>query len=181
MTVAWTSPMTYTAGATLTAAQLNTYLRDNLNETAVAKATTAGSLFVATGLNAIAERIPAVNLVSTSETTTSTSYGNLTTSGPSVTCTTSTKALVIVSAQAANNTGGNSSYMSWKVTGATTAASADTWALEFRDAGTTGLMNASRAHLEASLTAGSNVFTAEYRVSGGTGTFQRRHIVVIPF
>ena len=34
----WTAPMTAVAGAVYTAAQWNTSIRDNLNETAVAKA-----------------------------------------------------------------------------------------------------------------------------------------------
>lgn len=58
---------------------------------------------------------------------------------------------------------------------------ADTWALEQRDSGTNGLQNATRTHLETSLTSGSNTFTIKYRVSGGTGTVQRRHLTVIPF
>jgi hypothetical protein len=45
--------MTFSVGAILTAAQLNTHLRDNMLETAVAKVTTAGDLTYATGANTL--------------------------------------------------------------------------------------------------------------------------------
>lgn len=48
----WTAPKTYTVGAVGTAAERNTYERDNLLETAPAKFTTAEDLFVATAANA---------------------------------------------------------------------------------------------------------------------------------
>ena len=53
--MAWTTLPTYTDGTALTAAMLLA-IAANINETAVAKATTAGRFFVATGPNAIAER-----------------------------------------------------------------------------------------------------------------------------
>jgi hypothetical protein len=52
--MAWTAPRTWVSGETLTAALLNTHLRDNLLETAPAKVTTAGDLTYATGANALA-------------------------------------------------------------------------------------------------------------------------------
>jgi len=51
--MAWTAPRTWVASETLTAALLNTHLRDNLNETAVAKVTTKGDIAIATGANAL--------------------------------------------------------------------------------------------------------------------------------
>lgn len=53
--MAWTAPITFVNGM-LPASQLNQMLRDNMNETAPAKATTAGSYFASSGLNSIAER-----------------------------------------------------------------------------------------------------------------------------
>lgn len=47
--------MTFVSNAVLTAAQLNTHLRDNLLETAPAKATAPGRFIVSTGLNSISE------------------------------------------------------------------------------------------------------------------------------
>ena len=54
--MAWSAPMTAVANSTFTAAQFNQYVRDNLNETAPALATAAGSYFAADGINSIAER-----------------------------------------------------------------------------------------------------------------------------
>lgn len=51
--MAWTTPRTYTTGELVTAAILNTHVRDNLLETAPAKVTTAGDIIVATGANGI--------------------------------------------------------------------------------------------------------------------------------
>lgn len=52
--MAWTAPRTWVTGETVTAALLNTHVRDNLLETAPAKVTTAGDTVYATGANAIA-------------------------------------------------------------------------------------------------------------------------------
>lgn len=51
--MAWSSPRTWVALEVLTAALLNTHLRDNLLEAAPAKVTTAGDLVYATGANAL--------------------------------------------------------------------------------------------------------------------------------
>lgn len=179
--MAWTTPLTAVSNATLTAAQWNASVRDNFAETAPAKATTPGSIFVTTAANTIAERIPQTALVGGSDSVAATSYANTTTPGPAVTATSAAKALLAVSGYMTNSTGGNSVYMSIETSGATTIAAADTWALEHRDSGVNGLVNASRLHLETALNSGSNTFTIKYRVSGGTGTVQRRHITVVPF
>lgn len=180
--MAWSTPLTAVSNAALTAAQWNASVRDNLAETAPAKATTSGSIFVGTGANSIAERIPTSDLVGNgfTESTTSTAYTALTTSGPAVTVTTGAKALVIISSTVLNSTAGASSYMSWQISGATTVAAADGWALEHRDSGTNGILSASRVTFQSSLNPGSHTVTAQYRVSAGTGTWQRRHMVVIP-
>src|SRR5690606_12967068 len=44
--MAWSAPMTAVSGSVFTAAQFNQFVRDNLNETAPARATTAGAHFV---------------------------------------------------------------------------------------------------------------------------------------
>lgn len=51
--MAWTTPRTWTTGELVTAALLNTHLRDNLNETAPAKVTALGQLVYGQGANAI--------------------------------------------------------------------------------------------------------------------------------
>ena len=52
--MAWTAPRTWTTGEIVTAAHMNTHVRDNLLESAPAKATTAGDVFYATAANTIA-------------------------------------------------------------------------------------------------------------------------------
>lgn len=51
--MAWTAPRTWVSGETLTAALMNTHVRDNLLETSAAKVTTAGDITYATGANAL--------------------------------------------------------------------------------------------------------------------------------
>ncbi|OII61219.1 hypothetical protein BJP40_06745 [Streptomyces sp. CC53] len=177
--MAWTSPMTAVANDVFTAAQFNTHVRDNLLETAPAKATTDGGMFFATGANAIAERVPTTATVATSESTTSTSYTDLSTAGPAVTVTTGTRALVFISADAQNDAAGSDALYSYAVSGSTTVAAADSFGSFLESSG-------SRRHrwtvasMQTGLTAGSNTFTMKYRVSANTGTFQNRNIVVVP-
>lgn len=177
--MAWTAPMTAVAGSVFTAAQFNTFLRDNLNECPAAKATTPGSIFATTATNQVAERIPAHAEVLTSETTTSTTYTDLTTPGPAVTVTTGNAAFVYVSGSLTNS-GTLSSRMAYAISGASTIAEADN-----RGIGQGGdpavFVLASGVHLHTDLTPGANTFTAKYRVAGGTGTFLSRRIGVIPF
>lgn len=52
--MAYTSPMTYVAGAVLTAGQMNTYVRDNVLATAVAIVTTQGDTVYASAANTLA-------------------------------------------------------------------------------------------------------------------------------
>lgn len=120
------------------------------------------------------------NAVATSQTTTSTSYTDLATSGPAVTVNTNTLALVIISANQDNNTAGQWVYMSFAVSGATTIAASDTNGMKNANSVTAvNVMHASRGVL-VTLTPGSNTFTAKYRVTGGTGTWTLRDIIVIP-
>lgn len=180
--MAWTAPYTAIAGAVVTAADYNTYVRDNLLATEAALASTPGSMFIGTGVNSIAERIPAGDFVAASESTASTTYTDLTTPGPTVTVTTGTRAVVCVGARIGPNTAGatNSTKMSWAVSGATTVAAGDAWATGWVSLGTSGVVYTSRWYLVTGLTAGSNTFTAKYAGSGGTGTYQYRSLHVIP-
>ena len=119
--------------------------------------------------------------VATSQTTTSTSYTDLATAGPAVTVTTGTKALVFVYANLYNDTINHNSNMAVAISGATTvAAAAGGVSLGWQtNSGYIQRLNASAAFLITGLTAGSNIFTAKYAVSGGTGTFGNRNIIVI--
>lgn len=169
--------MTFVAGSVLTAAQLNTHLRDNLLETAPAKATTSGSFFVGTGPNSIAERIVQQSLVSTSQGTASTTYTDLATVGPQSTATTGSMALVHMYTSYVNTGATNINLMTIEVSGATSIAANDQYAIG-GDSGTG--VRATSSLIVTGLTPGSNTFTAKYRVNAGTGTFQDRRLVVIP-
>lgn len=172
--------MTATANTAFTAAQFNTYVRDNLNETAPAKATVAGQIFVATGANAIAARTISPATVLTAESTGSTTFAALTTAGPTAaSVVTGTQALVIISCQTDNNSAGGVSYMGYDVSGSTTISASDDNSLYFESSAIADQYRASYID-HVTLTAGTNTFTAKYRVSAGTGTFRRREITVIP-
>ncbi len=175
--MAWSTPLTAVANAALTAAQWNASVRDNFAQTAPAKATTSGRIFVATGVNTIAERSILQAAVDTSETTTSTTFVDLSTVGATVTLTTGTKALVWINAQI-TNTATVSSYVAYAVTGASTLSPSDTIALIYDPPVAGGSVRAGFCDLRA-LTSGSNTFTMQYRVNSGTGTFWKRRIQVM--
>lgn len=175
--MAWSTPLTAVANAALTAAQWNASVRDNLNETAPAKASAAGQLFVSTGVNTIAARTVNADLISTSETSTSTTYVNLATIGPAVTATTAASAIVSTYVNMNNPT--NPIWMSYAISGATTNAEQDNRAVQLQAAG--GQRVGATFFHSAILTPGSNTFTAKYRVStSGTGTWSDRRLMVIP-
>ncbi len=178
--MAWTNPLTWVS-QNLTAALLNTELRDNLNETAPGIATNAGAYFTVDGANSIVERLPQNGVVATNETTTSTSFTNLATAGPAITATTGVAALVIVTANLAGDGAGVFSIMGYQITGASAHDPQDGVALIYESSVADDEMKASFVTLRTDLTAGSNTFTAKYRVTSGTGSFKDRNITVIPF
>lgn len=169
--------MTFSSGSVLTAAQLNTHLRDNLLETAPAKATAANQHFVGTGANAIAARLIDDDIVETSESTTSTSYTDLATTGPTVTSTTGSLALVTVTAECVNNTAAATANATFAISGATTTAASDI--RRIRNSGTSAIRVSVQTLI--GVTAGSNTFQMKYRASSNTATFENRRIHVFPF
>lgn len=178
--MAWTTPLTAVANAALTAAQWNASVRDNFAETAAGKATTSGSLFAGTGVNGIAERVPAGTSVGTTETTASTSYTALATAGPAITVTTGVRAFVFFSAQLTTNTATLGAFMSYAVSGATAVASTDASALVHYPSSANLPLQATRVVMQG-LTSGSNTFTAQYHVAGATtGSWSQRNISVLP-
>lgn len=113
--------------------------------------------------------------VDTNQSTTSTSFTDLATSGPAVTVTTGTKALVTITARLYHSTGGSAAAMGFAVSSATTVAPSIENSLINNDQ---GRMSVSR--LITGLTAGSNIFTAKYESQdAGTSNFQYRQISVI--
>jgi ABC-type glucose/galactose transport system permease subunit len=179
--MAWSTPLTAVSNSPLTAAQWNASVRDNLLETAPAKATASGRLFVSAGANSIAERQVGISSVLTSETTTSTSATNLATVGPSVTMTTGSRVIVILGSYMSNSTVSGTNSMFLEVSGATTLAPTDpAMAVHFRSSSAAGEAQLSYA-FPVDLTPGTNTFTARYAVNLGTGTFGRRRLIVLPF
>lgn len=195
----WTAPMTAVDGDVLTASQFNRYVRDNLNETAVAKATTAGQFFVATSGTSVAPRRCVSSKVYFGEDLThidstqdhSGAFVDLGKyAGPSVSATTGTSALVMVSAMMDNSVAHVLTAVGYAVSGASTIAADAT-----KGVGQDGMVadatgsapNLVRLggmfHENATLTPGTNVFTMKYLNStnaSATAYFDRREIVVWP-
>lgn len=184
--MAWVTPPVFTSGAGLTAAQLN-ILSGDLNETAPAKSTGVGRIFVGTAVNAIAARqiIAGIPVVA-AETTVSTTYTDLATVGAFCSgVTTGPGAIVVMSGKIQNNTASGNSFMSYAITGATTLAASDDLAIGYAPTTAAGswVMASGLFFLDpftSDITAGSNTFTAKYRVNAGTGTFAERKMFVIP-
>lgn len=179
--MAWTTPLTAVSNAALTAAQWNASVRDNLLETAVAKASTTSSYFVGAGPNSVVERAIAEGRIDTAESTSATSSSDLATVGPAVaSVTTGTRALVVVSGSLQNNTVNAATLMGYEVSGASTIPMAAVWSIRF----TSSTANASATCsivTSPNLTPGSNTFTAKYFVGSGTGTYSLRRLTVMPF
>lgn len=177
--MAWTAPMTAVAGAVFTAAEFNQFVRDNMQETAVAKADIKNAIFTGNGLNEIAQRTPRGASKTGSSTTTATSYGDLLDgTGPTITLTTGSSAMVWIYCNQ-YNTAGNAAWMSFEISGATATSASDSFAVQGQ--GTDG-DRVGAGFLIDTLTGGSNTFTAKYRVStAGTGTFSQRRITIWPF
>lgn len=175
--------MTAVAGSVFTAAQFNTFIRDNLLETAPAKATTAGRHFAATGLNTIAERASATDFIGTTEMTGSAAYVDLTTVGPTVTVDTGVQAWVFTSAFVNNGTASTSNSFAHEISGATSSAANDNHrGVYVREGSTTGTTGArlTTVNLRTGLTPGSNTFTMKYKTNAGTADFGSRTLAVMP-
>jgi hypothetical protein len=168
--------MTASSGSVFTAAQFNTNVRDDLNQTAPALVSTAGQILVSTAANTLAARTPSQGFITTGQTTVSASYTDLTTVGPVVTVTTGTQAIVGLAISFANS-GSFTNWSSFAVTGSTTIAALDSMSVSLL---TASFVNAGAVFLVTGLTAGSNTFTQQYKVNGGTGTFANRRLFVIP-
>lgn len=130
-----------------------------------------------------------VATVTTEQTTTSTSYTDLTTSGASVSIATNANALVFLFCGVGNSVATANSYVGFTVSGATTVAASDAFAMKIRAVSveTAGGAESGQAKerlsatfLVTGLTIGTNIFTMKYKVNAGTGIFDNRKIIVIP-
>lgn len=199
---AQTTVPTFTAGEVLTAAQQNASARTGVP--VFASTATRNAAFGGTGEKTLAEGqmcwlegvglqvynaagawmtiSPQSALVTTSQTTASTTYTDLSTVGPEVTLETGTIALVTISAtfgEPTNDAG--AVYASFAVSGATTLAASDGNAItvNFSNTGQDPYGSFSRTFRLTGLTAGSNTFTMKYRIASGTSvSFRERSITV---
>lgn len=140
-----------------------------------------GTTIVGSGgvLTAPGASLPGGANVATGQSTASTSYTDLATVGPTVTMTTGTSVMIILGAAAHQSAAGNTCWMSVAVSGASTVSASDSNAvLASSPAGGFNFALGGGAIVLTGLTAGSNTFTAKYRVDGSTFTFQNRGIAV---
>jgi hypothetical protein len=120
----------------------------------------------------------AENFVSTSESTSSGSYTNLTTS-QAITLTTGTKVMVIVSSSLTRSNQGGTTSMSYEISGATTSAASDSYRVFYKDDASLDTAFQMSYVSFRTVTAGSNTFTAKFKSSGNASTFANRTIAVI--
>lgn len=119
--------------------------------------------------------------VATSQTTTSSSYTDLSTVGPTatVTLTVGQTVLIVYSANVSSSSTAAAARIAYAVSGASTVAASDNDSANTAntDALTTGMVAVYTATV-----AGSHTFTLKYRTGGGvTGTYSTRRIVVKKF
>jgi hypothetical protein len=172
--------MTAVDNSTFSAAEFNTYIRDNLLETFPAKATAAGQYFVSTGHIGGAARTPVASTVTGSNTTTSTAYATLT-GNTSVTVTTGIQAIVFFAAKISNNTANAATRLSFKITGTTNTPAFDKHSIVLDGVPANEPQRMGSFHRVAFLKTGSHTFTLQGRVSAGTtGSFSNRHLAVFP-
>ena len=159
--MSWTAPRTWVTGEIVTAAIMNTHIRDNQ-------------------VDLDRRTSPTEATVNTGQSTSSTSYTDLATAGPAVTVTIGAtgKALVAIYTSAANTTN-NYALASYAVSGATTVAASDLSSVQH---GNSIAIRAGATLLQTGLSAGSNTFTMKYRKDAGAGTadFTGRRILVTP-
>lgn len=141
--------------------------------------TYSGSAWVAVGGTASFNTASAV--VATAESTSSTTYVALTTA-LAVTVTTGTKALVSIGSRFGNGATTNTSqYMGFAVSGASTVAASDQYAIGYQYFGSSvnyqPVQNGT--FLVTGLTAGSNTFSTRYKTNGDTLAFTNRIISVV--
>jgi len=110
--------------------------------------------------------------------TNSTSYTDLT--GGAAVSATGTAAIVCHFASLTVDTAGNRAYAAYRISGASTVAAGDSWALIHDVSGNGRTVKASVVFYHTGLTAGSNTFTQQFKVNGGTGTFLSRGLTIIP-
>jgi hypothetical protein len=121
--------------------------------------------------------------VLTSQTTTSTTYTDLATVGPTVTLDVGANGLALVSVfgHLQNSTAsGESAFIGIALSGANTVAANDNRALRYQPWTANAFGQFGATFLFGGLTPGSTTFTLKYRTTAGTATFVNRRLSVVP-
>lgn len=179
--MAWTAPRTWVSTEIITASIMNTHVRDNLLETAPAKATAAG-LVLATAANSIVVRPPSSASVTALETTASTGYTNIGTDGPAVSIPTGSDVFIAISARVSSTTAGALPSFAYAIAGATAISADVTRSYQAEISNSNDVYMGTFAITQGTLTPGTNTFQMKYaELNGvGTATFATRRISVIP-
>jgi len=116
--------------------------------------------------------------VTTQQDTTSTSYVDLGTVGPSVsvTLTEPRTVIVLVKAEMLQTSTTDDVFMSFAASGATTLAADDSRSVRHNGSGTA---EAYSSFAVVACSAGTTTFTSKYRVQGGNGRFVNRSIAAV--
>lgn len=189
--MSWTAPFTAVAGSVFTAAQWNTFIRDNLAETMPSKAVTAGSWFAVSAAGQIAQRSPGAVINTQQVDFTSTSFGDPETQttteapadpGPSVTVTTGVNALVGYRVNIRIPSLSARCEVSYEISGETSREASKTRSLGYSVSANAGALNFRVGWMDLAtlLTPGENTFTLKYNVSSGTGVVSDRRLFVVP-
>lgn len=174
--------MTAVSGSVFTANQYNTYVRNNLLETGVAKVEASGQIIATSGANAVSARtLNSASVGGSAENINSATYTDLSTAGPSVTVDTGSKAMCLITVSLSNTVADSSSFASVEVSGATSISPSEDRAIAMDGVSSSNANRWSGVNLFTTLTAGTNTFTLKYRNSGGNGSFNYRELIVIPF
>lgn len=150
-----------------------------INDTAVTTAKIANGAVTASKLGTGA----AAAYVATSETTTSTSYADLSTTTDTVTVTIGANGLALVSIFSHLQLGtasGEQVFVGFAISGATTTAATDTMAIKYQPWTANAFGQYGASFLVTGLAAGSTTFKMKYRATSNTGTFYNRRIAVVP-
>lgn len=122
--------------------------------------------------------------VTTSETSATQTYADLTTTTDTVTVTIGAKGLALISlySQVSVNAASSNIFAAFAISGATTQAATDSLALHYATppSGASWTHSGSATFLLTGLTAGSTTFKMKYRVDSNTGTWGNRRIAVVP-
>jgi hypothetical protein len=115
-----------------------------------------------------------------SEGTSSTSFTDLDTPGPIVTCETGSAAMIVMTAEVNCNTASQAAIVGVDISGATSTSPDGINQIRQETNGTTEFQRCSTFWLNTALNPGVNTFKLQYRVVAGSGSFNFRDLIVLP-